>query len=1113
MEDVFESDRAPSGVLITGEPGSGKSALISQLICSPFSSLLIHSNIIGYHLCDYSEEDKRNGAMFVRNLVDQIAGSISEYSDQVTNNEKIRRVLDRRCERDPTRCFFSTIVGPLRDLKKPDGFRYIVLDALDECFEKDGKTSPILDMLNSKISQFPAWLKLIMSSRNWTAVTTKMPRTLKRMPLDPTDERNVEDIRSYITRFLSQNLFFSDRLWEAIRSSKSTAMEIHHWVNELTDRGEGNFLFVKTALWNSIKSDSRINLQSSPTNLYDTYDNFFKRHFKEDDFGRFKMLFEVLLAAGSPRQLHEIDEILRLQNQTQEISKLVEQVSFFLRFGHDGTVSIFHQSFAEWLVDQANSPGGFIIRKNKGHQYIVDFVLDRIRKRNAELTFEELSELTTHVASGKLTGSYKQALEVLNVSEIRDLHSGRCILHDLAKTASGLPVLEVFLCQFVSCDIPDMEEKTPAFYAASENIVDNLKLFIDSGADVNYIFKNFSSLDPVSAVVQNWGTQDYSMIHVAAYKGHTKIVELLIKSNASYAQSNQNGPTAFHLAAGNGHLEIVKLLYSNGAKADLISLHHSAARNHSAVVEFLLKTARVRDGCLPCRTVNLSYFSRNTTFQEFHSFFCETALHAAVSRRYINIVKLLLRFGRASLECKHYSGKTPLMDAVSRNDTEMVELLLNEGADVEATCGSEISSDSNEQMCVISLSYKIRYLYTVYCEKDVCACGNKAIHLCATHGLWEIAEKLINKRNCNWLDKNCKGKTVWEIAKFFHHKDFIFRLNRMLLTKLEYETSLEQQPNQVPTSKYRRRHHDFKTLLQKLYMKRKPYQSSYQCDSTFDGFSPLHIAALMGIKMLRRVYQKAHKLVPNLPFNCTNKHWIVPRYLAYFYESDQADKNPRRLKVKQKTKHDLAFVQYPDREAEFHIIYNYLYNSPAESTNVLYYKSLYVLTLTEYNVTNCPGFYDLLPKRKTLNVKDYCYGPASDDANNLPSSAKSLAQPRDIYEDCRPCLCVCDDELRMIERSMQEKFTHECFCPHIMRELQSWFTSSPRKNRKVSPFIAERMGWKDASADGDVQDRWPFYFLYKKLINDYKSYKYLETLNEGFKINHRRHDDDDEGKE
>ena len=86
--------------------------------------------------------------------------------------------------------------------------------------------------------------------------------------------------------------------------------------------------------------------------------------------------------------------------------------------------------------------------------------------------------------------------------------------------------------------------------------------------------------------------------------------------------------------------------------------------------------------------------------------FCETALHAAASRGLIDIVELLLNFGKESLECKHHSGKTVLMDAVESNDTKMVDLLLTSGANITAACGRKMSKDSVNQICSAYATHK-----------------------------------------------------------------------------------------------------------------------------------------------------------------------------------------------------------------------------------------------------------------------------------------------------------------------------------------------------------------------------------------------------------------------
>ena len=1494
LENVFEKGRGPLGVLITGEPGSGKSALMSQLICSPFSSLLIQSNIIGYHVCDYSEKGKRDGARFVRNLVDQIAGNLPEYSDHVINNEQIRNELDKRCDSDPIGCFHSTIVGPLRELKNaPDNLRYIVIDALDECLEEDRKSSAILDVLNSKLVLFPKWLKVVLSSRNWTAVTDKLPLRVKRMSLDPTDERNIEDIRSYIRHFLVQNSFFMDRLLEAM-GLKSTEEGINSLINEMSKSGEGNFLFVKTTLQYLSETEGRINLRSFPTSLYDTYNIYFRRQFGKGDFSRFKVLFEVLLAASSPLQLNEIDYILKRRNTTSMLPQLLQQASSFLRFGQDGTVSIYHQSFAEWLMKQTDDAGVLSINKTRGHQYMADYLFDFIEKKNHTPFLEELTELAVHVSSGGMLDRHLTGIKRMNISKIRDPYSGRCILHGLAVRKRTAAILDIFLQMFESADIYDFGGMTPALYAASKGNVENLKAFIKKGIDLNYLAKSVCvpAQDPVQIVISRvMELQDYSIVHVAASNGHVKTVKLLIKSGASFDKPNRDGLTPLHLAALNGHLAVVKLLYLFGAKADLIALHHAAARNHGKLVQFLLQNASVKDECLPCKRGNVLDFSQNTTMQDIHRFFCETALHAAVSRRHLDIVKLLIKFGKPSLECKHRSGKTPLIDAVERNDTEMVELLLNQGANVNAECERETSGEFNVRLCVASSLLKEDFLYALYCEVGVCSCGNRAIHLCGKYGLWKMAEKLITRWKADMLATNCKRLIAVHTAVFHDHDDFINHFNRTLskrthlvltneaflhsavlcgsnsalkllssntkkaaftqmydsgMTLLHYATKWSPYPNSdIRTSfcsqtimnisndllmvklknesikrlntvkfltesqkdvhryvnlkdrngrtalhyaalagfagavKYLVRHGgDWKMkdqdgntplilaltaspqnpkfvrryrmasekvfkmwnttvydetvahliwlnrssirkcdmesmkILSVLVKKKMPislykllkigvdvnctvkesprpflhhlYVESEQvsevfkifkanitveCDVDFglselhlvsffagsgdvgnffkpsrnnlsfpmqrlvsrtpkalqifnecrdkegylaihraaeggnvdainwfinskvdfskktrsgltaldisifllgdslyprlflfhdgfsmylrrhitgerqrdltfekllvetskairnhgysswcgqkvEGLSPLHLAASRGIGLFEFVYKRVVKIIPGLPRNCANKHNVVPLYLANLYYKDgfcSCNHSHVQLQTVDSDSR-MTFFQYPDREAEYNMIYNLFYESPNVDSN---------FALNIRNAVNCSGFFEVLPKREALaDEMKKCYAGCWIFISHIYNySMKGL--PFRIIEECqkydandewsRKITFISKLQYLSEENNFSSRFRKEitealmcskqCRCADMMQKLQRKFTSQLRKNRVVNAFTARRMGWKDTSLDGDVRDRWPFYFLYKKALNEYEPYQYLETLNRGIEMN------------
>jgi ankyrin repeat protein len=767
LENILEENQVTAGVLITGEPGSGKSALMSQLICSPHSSLLIHDNTIGYHLCEYSEKGKRDGARFVRNLVDQIAARIPEYSKHVMNNEQIRAELDTRCHKDPTSCFFTTIVGPLRKLKQPDGLRFIVIDALDECFESDMKTSEIMEILQSKILHFPKWLKVIMTSRNLTSVTSRLPQMLMtRTALYAMDERNVNDIRYYVSRFISQNTEFLDRLLMAVNiGSRTDGIKI--FLNEVITRAEGNFLFAKMTLQYLNDTGRKVEFHSLPTSLFALYSSFLNRQFGKDGFGPFRSLFEVLLAVYSPLQFQDVQEILKSEYEAGDIPKLIDHVSCFLRFGRDGTVRLFHQSFADWLT---NKTPMLLINKTRGHQSIAKFLLHRIRERHVNVTFEELTELFMHILSGQASEMQEAAMNLFNIAEMREPHTNQSILHYLVTQPTiYLPVLDFFLHKFRTVDVLDSSNKTPAYYAASEGFVRSLQSCINHGADISSFMKGHTEIDSVSVFVRNAGIEEFSLMHAAAAKGHTDVVELLITSNVSFPNASKNYPTPLHLAAGNGHLEVVELFYDHGRTFDLTTLHHAAARNHLAVVNFLLQTVGLRDTCIPCQ------MNTKTTVQEAHIIFCETALHAAVSRGLDDIVEVLLAYGKESLECKHHSGKTVLMDAVERNDTKMVDLLLRHGANVTTECGIRWKY---WDMCSMYSMLKQDFLYTVYCGNEGCEDGYKAIHISAKYGLREVAERLLNGPIYKITElKNEDSNSVLGVAIMYDQKDFVQNLD------------------------------------------------------------------------------------------------------------------------------------------------------------------------------------------------------------------------------------------------------------------------------------------------------------------------------------------------
>lgn len=103
------------GVLITGNPGSGKSAFLTNLLCSNTSSPIIHNRILGCHFCMHFNKWTRSGANFVGNLANMIALRVAEYRQVILTDPTVRGVLNKDCSQDPEWCFEQAILRPLKN--------------------------------------------------------------------------------------------------------------------------------------------------------------------------------------------------------------------------------------------------------------------------------------------------------------------------------------------------------------------------------------------------------------------------------------------------------------------------------------------------------------------------------------------------------------------------------------------------------------------------------------------------------------------------------------------------------------------------------------------------------------------------------------------------------------------------------------------------------------------------------------------------------------------------------------------------------------------------------------------------------------------------------------
>eukprot|EP00940_MAST-03C_sp_MAST-3C-sp2_P003576 g3576.t1 len=164
----------------------------------------------------------------------------------------------------------------------------------------------------------------------------------------------------------------------------------------------------------------------------------------------------------------------------------------------------------------------------------------------------------------------------------------------------------------------------------------------------------------------------YTALFVAANCGHIEVVRRLLKAGAE-ASSVCNGCPTLFAAAQNGCVEVVRLLTKAGARVSATdaqgysALHIACVRGHIEIVSHLIECRADVNG---------------------HTADGSTALSIASQQGFAHIVSLLLR-ANASVNCAaKKSIAHPLHEAISKNHSNVVKLLIDAGADVNKACSS-----------------------------------------------------------------------------------------------------------------------------------------------------------------------------------------------------------------------------------------------------------------------------------------------------------------------------------------------------------------------------------------------------------------------------------------
>uniref|UniRef100_A0A8B9LKV1 Ankyrin 3a n=1 Tax=Astyanax mexicanus TaxID=7994 RepID=A0A8B9LKV1_ASTMX len=278
-------------------------------------------------------------------------------------------------------------------------------------------------------------------------------------------------------------------------------------------------------------------------------------------------------------------------------------------------------------------------------------------------------------------------------------------------------------------------------------------------------------------------------LHIASLAGQTDVVRELVTNGANVNAQSQNGFTPLYMAAQENHLEVVRFLLEHGASQSIATedgftpLAVALQQGHDQVVSLLLENDTKGKVRLPALHIaarkddtksaalllqndhNADVESKVHTYTHTHScthcFNDITPLHVAAKRGNGNMVKLLLDRG-AKIDAKTKDGLTPLHCGARSGHEQVVEMLLDRGAPILSKTKNGLSplhmaTQGDHLNCVqLLLQHDVPV-------DDVTNDYLTALHVAAHCGHYKVAKVIVDKK-ANPNAKALNGFTPLHIA-------------------------------------------------------------------------------------------------------------------------------------------------------------------------------------------------------------------------------------------------------------------------------------------------------------------------------------------------------------
>uniref|UniRef100_A0AAR2K537 Tetratricopeptide repeat, ankyrin repeat and coiled-coil containing 2a n=1 Tax=Pygocentrus nattereri TaxID=42514 RepID=A0AAR2K537_PYGNA len=730
------SEPTNQGVVIVGNVGFGKTAIISRLVAlschgnrmrqiaseSPHSSpkhgdtlplsqpQSTHGTLVGGSSCPGTPEMRRRQEEALRRLASQVvayhycqadnaytclvpefvhnvaallcrAPQLQAYRELLLRQPHLQSLLSlRSCVQEPMTAFRKGLLEPLHLLHRErkvacDEDLIILIDGLNEAeFHKPDYGDTIVSFLCKSIERFPPWLKLMVTVRTSLQDVTR-PLPFHRISLDRLEESDAidSDLQGYILHRLHSSQEIQNNVALNGKLDNAAFAKLSAHLKGLS---RGSYLYLKLTL--DLIEKGYLVLKSSsykvvPVSLAEVYLLQLNMRFPtQSSFERALPLLNVAVAS-----LHPLtdEQAFGAVNAGAVRGAVLDWDDFQQRTEHLSPFLVKRRDGTRMFVHPSFRE--WLIWREDGEK--TKFLCDP-RSGHTLLAFWFSRQ------EGKL--NRQQTIELGH--HILKAHIFKGLSKKVGVSSSVLQGLWVSYST----------EGLSAALASLRNLyTPNIKvsrLLILGGANVNYrtevlnnapvlcVHAHLGYLEMVAlllefgADVNGASESGLTPLGYAAAAGHLPIVNALCAKKVDHV--DRNGQCALVQAALRGHLEVVKYLVQCDWSSD--EQESSTFSKSHAVQQALIAAASMGYTEVHCRVLHQRLEEEERAqINSFDTLWGETALTAAAGRGKLDVCRLLLEQGAAVSQANRH-GIVPLFSAVRQGHWQIVELLQNHGADV-----------------------------------------------------------------------------------------------------------------------------------------------------------------------------------------------------------------------------------------------------------------------------------------------------------------------------------------------------------------------------------------------------------------------------------------------